>query len=257
MMRAGRPLRLARDLVFGLGTLLIVSGSGVSSVFAAAVLSYHGFDHSGRATSITPEAFEEQLRFLTENGYNVVSLETIAEHLDRREPFPPKTVAIVIDDGWRTAMRGAALLEKYDLPFTLFLPMEYMDNPASRLTLSGADIEALRTYPKAAFADHSYSHSQKLKGPNIARGGVSRAFIEKDIARSRKRYKELFGKDTAFFAYPFGRGAKAYAEALNKAGFVYLFTVGGTSFDETADKNAIPRLGGHALTVRQLEKLIR
>jgi len=204
---AGRVFsRPALLLLLGLAALVLETGTGARYAFCATVLSYHGFDHSGSATSITPEAFEEQLKFLTENGYNVISLEDLAGRLDRKEPFPPKTVAIVIDDGWRSIMRGAELLEKYDLPFTLFLPMEYVGNPASKLTLTLADVEILRRYPKASFADHSYSHSQKLKAPNIRHGGTSRAFIESDVAKSRKRYKEIFGRETAFFAYPFGSG---------------------------------------------------
>lgn len=225
--------------------------------FAATVLSYHGFDHSGLKTSITPEAFEEHLKFLTQNDYNVVSLEELAGYIDRREPFPPKTVVIAIDDGWRSLMRGFALLRKYDLPFALFLPMEYVGNPASKRTLSMTDVEALRAYPKASFADHSFSHSKRLKGPRITSGATPASFIEKDIARSRERYREVFGGETRFFAYPFGRGAKAYEELLNEAGFEYLFVVGGSSFDENVNKNAIPRLGGHPLSVGQLEKLIR
>ncbi len=225
--------------------------------FAATVLSYHGFDHSGLKTSITPEAFEEHLQFLTQNDYNVISLEELAGYINRREPFPPKTVLIAIDDGWRSLMRGFALLQKYDLPFTLFLPMEYVGNPASKRTLSMADVEALRAYSRVSFADHSYSHSKRLKGPQITSGATSASFIEKDIARSRERYRDVFGGETRFFAYPFGRGAKKYAELLNKAGFDYLFVVGGSSFDEKVNKNAIPRLGGHHLSVEQLKKLIR
>lgn len=224
---------------------------------AATVLSYHGFDHSGLKTSITPEVFEEHLKFLTQNGYNVVSLEELAGYIDRREPFPPRTVAITIDDGWRSLMRGFALLQKYDLPFTLFLPMEYVANPASKRTLSMADVEALRAYPKASFADHSYSHSKRLMSPRIKRGATSTSFIEKDIAKSRQRYRQVFGGETRFFAYPFGRRAKTYQTLLNEAGFEYLFVVGGSSFDEQVDKNAIPRLGGNQLGVGRLEKLIR
>jgi len=224
---------------------------------AATVLSYHGFDHSGLKTSITPEAFEEHLKFLTQNGYNIVSLEELAGYIDRREPFMPKTVAITIDDGWRSLMRGFALLQKYDLPFTLFLPMEYVANPATKRTLAMADVEALRAYPKASFADHSYSHSKRLMSPRIISGATPASFIEQDIAKSRERYRQVFGGETPFFAYPFGRGAKAYAALLNKAGFEYLFVVGGSSFDADVDKNAIPRLGGHHLSVGQLGKLIR
>ncbi len=227
------------------------------SAKAATVLAYHGFDHSGLPTSITPEAFEAQLKFLTENHYNVVSLDELAGYIDRREPMPPKTVAVTIDDGWRNAVKGAALLRKYDLPFTLFLPMQYIGNPRSKRTLGLNDIQTIASDPKAAFADHSYSHGRGLTPRRIADTAADRRRLREDIARSRARYKEVFGEETPYFAFPFGRSDPVYAEELAAAGFKYLFVVGGRSFDETVDKLAVPRLGGHALSIEQLKKLLR
>lgn len=222
----------------------------------ARVLCYHGFNNNRGAMTISMSLFEEHLKLLKNGGYNVVSLDTLAGFLDRGEAVPPRTVVITIDDGWDTVMHGFELLKKYDLPFALFLPMEYMANPASRRTLDKAQLDELATWPQATMANHSFSHRKQLaEGPYRGLESYTQ-FARRDIAASKERFKALFGRDSRYFAYPYGRGNPVYAGLLNEAGLDIQFVTGFEPVTAETPKTAIPRVAAHALSVATLKSII-
>lgn len=102
----------------------------------ATILLYHRFgDARYPTTSVSMEEFERQMRYLKENGYRVVRLSTLVDTLKRGEEVPPKTVAITIDDGYRSTMKAYEVLRRYGYPFTVFLYMEAVGRYPDFLTL--------------------------------------------------------------------------------------------------------------------------
>ena len=51
-------------------------------------------------------AFEAQMTYLRDNGYTGDPVAALARFLEGREPLPKKTVAITIDDGYRSTYRS-------------------------------------------------------------------------------------------------------------------------------------------------------
>ena len=69
-------------------------------------------------------AFERQLRFV-QRHCTVLSLNEIADRLDRGQPLPPRCVSLTFDDGYRDFSTTAwPLLQQYRLPATLFLTVD-------------------------------------------------------------------------------------------------------------------------------------
>lgn len=101
---------------------------------SAAVLAYH----SVRVTTIdpwnlavAPEHFEQQMRVLREFGRVVplVELLDLARHRRARAPHP--TFAITFDDGYHdNATTALPVLERHDLPATVFIPTAFVGAPA-------------------------------------------------------------------------------------------------------------------------------
>jgi peptidoglycan/xylan/chitin deacetylase (PgdA/CDA1 family) len=219
-----------------------------TSVRAATILVYHSFG-ANTSMSISLPAFEAQLDYLAQTGHKIISLDELTRCLDARQNPPDKAVVIAIDDGWATVMRAFEVLKRRDLPFTLFLPMAYTANPGCHTTLSQQDINLLKTYPKVTFADHSWSHSPRLAG--------NETFAREDIRKSRERFRQVLGFDTAYFAYPYGSVSENYSRLLREAGFKYLFVTGFQPVSAGTREIAIPRIAAHRLSLPVLASVLR
>jgi len=80
---------------FGLGGLSLQGHQMVP------ILSYHQFSatESNDRMIVTKSAFLEQMRFLKDNGYRVITLDQLFDFLNFKAPLPRKSVVITIDDG--------------------------------------------------------------------------------------------------------------------------------------------------------------
>lgn len=99
------------------------------------VLTYHRVadpekipDRSPTAT-VTPEAFEQQIRFLQAN-YCVVSAQQVLEASQNGNPLPHRSLLITFDDAYQDFLQNALpILRRYQLPATLFVPTAFPDHP--------------------------------------------------------------------------------------------------------------------------------
>ncbi|MCX7697854.1 MAG: polysaccharide deacetylase family protein, partial [Candidatus Goldbacteria bacterium] len=94
------------------------------------VLCYHKFYNVDEVIdgkkkdlfSISSEIFEEHLKFLKENGYNVISMKEYLSFLDGVGSIPDNSVIITIDDGYKSVYDIAfPLLKKYGYPATIYI----------------------------------------------------------------------------------------------------------------------------------------
>jgi peptidoglycan/xylan/chitin deacetylase (PgdA/CDA1 family) len=251
--RNGKPRMpfLARLLLL----CLLVSLPGAALAASATVIGYHRFDGRRSSMSMPLSEFEAHLKYLKENA-NVVSMDEFAGYIRRGERFPPRTVVITIDDGWSSVMEAFELLKKYDLPFTLFLPMAYMANPGSPKNLNLQDFEKLKSWPKVTFADHSFSHSQRLQVGRHHSRDAYLAFLRNDLSASRARFHDIFGYYPKYYAYPYGHGNDVFGELLAQNGYELMFITGYRPFDGDVNPRAIPRLGGHAISAKKLKEIV-
>ena len=99
----------------------IVSAEQVSAV---SVIMYHNFvsDEDMKngvryeEYSIKPEAFEEDLKWLKDNGYTTITSDDLILHLEGKKTIPQKAVIISIDDGsWGVYKNAWPLLKKYKM----------------------------------------------------------------------------------------------------------------------------------------------
>lgn len=102
----------------------------------ALVLRYHSvaalddradlyLDHG---LTITPEAFERQLQFLT-SRYRIIPLQDIVDRLRQGLSLQKDTLAITFDDGFRdNYIRAFPILRRYQAPATFYLTTGCIDN---------------------------------------------------------------------------------------------------------------------------------
>jgi peptidoglycan/xylan/chitin deacetylase (PgdA/CDA1 family) len=92
------------------------------------ILLYHrvaDLETDPQLLSISPEHFAEHLEYISEN-YNPISLSALGRAIEEKK-IPDKSVVITFDDGYADNFLNAKpLLEKYDVPATVFVTSGYV-----------------------------------------------------------------------------------------------------------------------------------
>ena len=217
-------------MIFALSILLTWS-----EVYAghATILLYHRFgDGRYPSTSVSLEDFERQMRHLKDKGYRVIRLRELVKMLKEGREIPPRTVAIAIDDGYRSTMKAYQILKKFKFPFTVFLYMEAVGRYPDFLTLE--QIREMESSGLADFENHSYSH----RAFGLMRD--EKAFIE-DLEKSEERFKKIFGRRPSFYALPYGYYNRKILKVLRERGYEAIFTQDPGNVGLHTDPYRIPR----------------
>ena len=190
---------------------------GIARTARVPILMYHyisippaSADAVRRDLSVSPQAFEEQLRYLKDNGYQTISLDQLNRHLQLGESIPEKSVILTFDDGYRDNFEFAfPLLVKYGFTGAFFLvtaPIDqgnedYLTWPqVSVMSQMGMDMEP-----------HSYTH------PDLT--GQPLDYVVWQVIGSKEAIEERTGKPCRFFAYPSGNYDQQVVDVLRSAHF--------------------------------------
>lgn len=201
-----------------------------------AVLNYHFFydegESQGGGNFMRTDYFEEQLKFLKDNGYKTLTMEEFRAWMYGEIELPARSVLITIDDGaqgtgFHNGNKLIPLLEKYEAHATLFLITGWwsIDNYRSEYL----DIE---------------SHSDNMHTSNyctgVSRGAKILCLSDEEVLADLKQSIAITGSTTAF-CFPFYAYSEHAIELVKQAGFQLAF--GGGSYKATRNSNkfAIPR----------------
>jgi peptidoglycan/xylan/chitin deacetylase (PgdA/CDA1 family) len=181
------------------------------------VLVYHRFSKkSPDAMTVSESAFEEQMKFLKENDYHVITLDQLMDFLDFSRQIPEKSVVITFDDGWRSVYRIAfPILEKYNFPATLFISTDFIGSQNAlswqqigKLTEGGFDIQChTKTHRNLARLEKTESFEEYFKN------------LKREISIPPKVIKEKLGKTCRYLAYPYGETNSLVIALLKKHGY--------------------------------------
>jgi peptidoglycan/xylan/chitin deacetylase (PgdA/CDA1 family) len=195
------------------------------------ILSYHQFslDRADKLIA-TKSTFEEQMKFLKDRGYRVITLDQLFDFLEFKSQIPKKSVVINIDDGWRSTYDIAfPILKKYGYPATLFVYTDLI--VGSEKTLSwdliqemannGMDIQChTKTHRHLTTIDQKESFKEYFEA------------IEKELSACEAMIKKKLNKEVKYLAYPYGDTNPLVIELLKKHGYRGAFTIkrGGNPF---------------------------
>ncbi|MGC2062012.1 MAG: polysaccharide deacetylase family protein [Thermodesulfovibrionales bacterium] len=182
------------------------------------VLSYHKFSNSkADKMTVTASAFEEQMKFLKDKGYRVITLDQLFDFLDFKAQIPKRSVVITIDDGWRSAHEVALpVLKKYGYPATLFVYSELITG--SKKTLDWGLVKEMADNG-IDIQGHTRTH-RSLTTPT-ERESFKEYFeaIEKELLDDARIIKAKTNIDVKYVAYPFGDTNHLVIALLRKQGY--------------------------------------
>ncbi|MGQ8367218.1 polysaccharide deacetylase family protein [Glaciecola sp. 1036] len=169
------------------------------------ILCYHQFtrDRSSSNPMVVTEAeFTQQMAYLHEKGYQVISLQEASEFVRGQRELPDNAVVITIDDGYRS-FKDIALpvLTKYQFPSTMFIYPEFI---GGKLALSWQDVKSLVNHPLVEIESHSTTHSSLSRNPSgeDIRGYQTR--IRGEVEQAQQRIYRNTHQKVRHFAYPYG-----------------------------------------------------
>jgi len=188
------------------------------------VIVYHKFSKNSTDTmTVSENAFEEQMRFLKENGYRVITLDEFFDFLDFKIQLPRKSVVITIDDGWRSAYEIAfPILKKYGYPATLFVYTDFISSGRGAL-----DWTILSEMVKAGIDIQSHTKTHRNLDRKNPQESFQRNFeaIIKEIMESTSTIKSHLKKEVKYLAYPYGDTNPFIIALLQKLDYRGAFTV--------------------------------
>ena len=188
---------------------------GVMRTLRVPILMYHhismppkGADAIRRDLSVTPEMFEEHLRYLRDEGYVTITLHDLCLALQIGYPLPERPIIITIDDGYGDAYTNAfPLLRKYEFTATFFVITGYTDEERAEhliweqiieMDAAGMEIEA-----------HGHTH------PDLRNRTVD--YLVWQILGAKQAIEARTHKSVRFFAYPSGKYDEQVIRVLQSA----------------------------------------
>ncbi len=200
------------------------------------IIMYHGLCESESRQNeymIEPDYFEQDLKFLSENGYNTIFLSELVSHYKNGTPLPENPVIITFDDGYLNNYTYAyPLLKKYNAKAVISpigLSADDAENEEYRSPLwSQCTWEQLKEMHDSGLVEiqnHTYN-LHKLSGG--ARGAAAKngedyeeykKRLTNDLIEENNRIKEKIGTKPCAFVYPFGAKSKDTEKIVRSLGF--------------------------------------
>lgn len=179
---------------------------------AAPILMYHGVGEEDGTDwgdmLINPKYFEQQLEYLTERGYKIVSVEELAERF-RTNKSVAKYIAFTFDDGYANNYYYAfPLLKKYNATATFFLVYNAI-NTAGYMT----DVQLYdMLWSGMCIGSHTLSH------PNLLTVGSDN--FKRELAGSKMLLGQCFEEVIVeSLSYPNGLYNDEIVQATADAGY--------------------------------------
>ena len=195
------------------------------------ILMYHSISependsiHPYYQLSTAPEIFDDQMKFLKDNNYNVVNLKDAKMSDDKK-----KYVVLTFDDGFKDFYINAfPILQKYGFTATVFLATNYVEKSfKEKPCLTWDQIIELHKN-NIEIGSHTISHP-KLKL-------LTKDKIEYEVKKSKEIIENKIGDSIYSFSYPYAfpeenTELKNFLRyAIEKCGYKYCFTtIVGTS----------------------------
>jgi hypothetical protein len=85
---------------------------------------------------IDPKVFEQQMKYLKDNGYSTITFNTLVHYVKDGTPIPEKSVVLTFDDGWKNQYTyGVPVLKKYGFTGTFFIITKMRTAPFTEVAL--------------------------------------------------------------------------------------------------------------------------
>lgn len=222
--------------------LLLPHSSFADQTVNVPILCYHNLNPvKPGSMNLKPQKFEAQLKWLKENGFNIIPLkEAVAYLKGERKTLPPKSIVITFDDGWQSVYTYLfPLIKKYNVPVTLFIYPQTISEGKNAMTWE--ELKELQHTGLFDIQGHTYWHPNfKIEKRKLSSAEYEK-FVQKQLVNSKKILEEKLGKNVTLLAWPFGIYDKYLEEQAQKAGYEMAFSIDARTANKSYRPMAQPR----------------
>jgi peptidoglycan/xylan/chitin deacetylase (PgdA/CDA1 family) len=174
--------------------------------------------------------FKEQMKYLSDQGYEAVTLDQLWSAWQGKGPLPAKPIVLSFDDGYETQYAHAApVLKQLGWPGVLNLKL-----------LSLEQGEMTPTMIKKMIGDGWEIDSHTINHLDVST--LSGAELQHEVGDSRTMLQKEFGIPVDFFCYPAGKFDAASIAAVKQAGYLGATTVETGLAAADLDPDKLPRI---------------
>ncbi len=225
------------------------------------IIMYHGISKSTKCQGryvISPQEFESDLKYITENGYHTVFIDDVINYAYSNADLPEKPIMITFDDGYyNNYLYAFPLLQKYNCKMVLSPIGKYTDlysdiedkNP-DYAHCTWDNINEMLKSGLIEVENHSYdmhtinkkdgrNGAKKIKGESLEH---YKKFLVADIMKMQDDIKEKTGVQAQAFTYPFGAISNDSLDIMRDLGFKTVLTCEGKINKITHNPDSIKKL---------------
>jgi len=156
--------------------------------------------------TISPELFEAHMAELSQ--YKETPIIGLADTLNEKQK---QGIAVTFDDGYRDNLTVAApILERYRIPFTVFITTAYIRSNAHPY-LSEVDVRALSEKRNVTIGSHCATH--------IPLTECDDGQLRNELESSKHYLEDLTGKEITMISYPHGCVNRRVLDAVANVGY--------------------------------------
>jgi len=178
------------------------------------ILTYHYVEYVTdekdtirQSLNINPDIFENQVKTLKENGYQMYFVSDIPKILAGEVPYASKSAVLTFDDGhWDFVTDVLPILKKYNAKATVYIIVNYLNGSDF---MSEDQLKELTKEPLVEIGSHTLSHNSLAS--------ASASWASKEISESKQKLEQLLGIKINSFAYPYGGYNRKDEEILKNA----------------------------------------
>jgi len=195
------------------------------------ILCYHRFAHKSESSlCMEAQTFDQQMKYLKENRYRVISLAELLNFLKYRKAIPKRSVVITIDDGYVSTYEIAyPVLKKYGFAATLFVYTDFVGSCGRAVTWN-----QLREMKGRGFevGSHSVTHADLTLKRGEETEEVYLRRIKEELLVSKRIIDKQLKQETLHIAFPNGRYNQRILAICEQAGYKMGLSVerGGNAF---------------------------
>jgi peptidoglycan/xylan/chitin deacetylase (PgdA/CDA1 family) len=184
----------------------------------------------------TTEEFEQQMKWIADQGITPISLDQLYRHLTQGEQVPDKSIVLTFDDNYQGFHDQALpILEKYKFPAAMFVHTHYVgDKSGKHPKMDWPTLKELIKNPLITIGSHTVTHpadiTQLAQEDQIKELTESKATLEKELE-----------KPMPYLAYPDGKNDKTVQENARSAGYKMAFTMENTPAEESPNIMCVGR----------------
>lgn len=214
-----------------------------------AVLVYHNIVESEEMKlndqdALTTQEFDEQLKYLKNNGYTSISLDELYRWKKGQTDIPEKSFVITFDDGYYSfKYLVQPILQKYNFNAACFLigdvtPPITPEYEEGKYGTIGLD-EVKNKSENITYGSHTFGIHKQTDGATPLVKELSYEELKADTQRFNT---ELY--DAKYLAYPYYTYTKEYVKVLEKENYKLAFAGESEMATKNVNNYKIPRISG-------------